>query len=89
MPTAAEEGGETEKPRGPKGGIKHQPGREHDRKSASAKKKRFARKAARKRQQGEDEARRAWAEWDALPSEIQRLLGPSGQPKIPRPSDES
>ncbi len=79
---------EAEKPRGPEGGIKHQPGRGHDRKSAPAKKKRFARKAARKRAEQETEAREAWAEWDRLPDEVKRLLGPAGQPKMPRPSDD-
>ena len=39
---------ESPKKRGPKGAIKHKPGRDHDRKSAQGKKKRFARKAARK-----------------------------------------
>ncbi len=83
--TTEEEAG---KPRGPEGGIKHQPGRGHDRKSAQAKKKRFARKAARERLEQEKEARRAWAEWDQLPDEVKRLLGPPGQPKMPRPSDD-
>ena len=76
------------KKRGPKGGIKHQPGRGHDRKSASAKKKRFAKQAAKKRQQLELEAKKAWAEWDALPEDVKRLLGPAGQPSMPRPIDE-
>jgi hypothetical protein len=42
---------EPEAARGPKGGIKHQPGRGHVRKSAKSKKRRFARKAARKRRE--------------------------------------
>jgi hypothetical protein len=79
---------EPEKKRGPKGGVKHQPGRGHDRKSVPEKKKRFARKAARKRREQEEEARKAWAEWDALPDDVKRLLGPAGQPKRPRPSDD-
>lgn len=80
--------GEPRKRRGPKGGIRHQPGRGHDRKSAPAKKKRFARKAAKKRQQQDQEARKAWAEWDGLPDDVKRLLGPAGEPKMPRPSDD-
>lgn len=76
-------------PRGPKGGVKHQPGYGHDRKSARAKKKRFARKAARKRQQQDEEARKTWEEWDKLPEEVKRLLGPTGQPSMPRPDDEA
>lgn len=76
-----------EKKRGPKGGKKHQPGRGHDRKSLPAKRKRFARKAERKRIQQEEAARQAWADWDQLPDEVKRLLGPAGQPTMPRPTD--
>jgi hypothetical protein len=76
------------KKRGPKGGIKHQPGRGHDSKSIPAKKKRFARKAARKRKEEAKDARKAWAEWDALSEDVKRLLGPAGQPRMPRPSDD-
>jgi hypothetical protein len=76
------------KKRGPKGGIKHQPGRGHDRKSAADKKRRFARKVERKCQRQYEEATRAWEEWDQLPVEVKRLLGPTGQPNIPRPSND-
>lgn len=79
---------ELQKNRGPKGAIKHQPGRGHDRKSAINKKKRFAKKASKKRKQEEEEARKTWADWDGLPDDTKRLLGPSGQPKMPRPQDE-
>lgn len=75
------------KKRGPKGGIKHQPGGGHDRKSAPKKKKRFARKAARKRRQKTDDARKAWQAWDALLDDVKQLLGPTAKPKIPRPTD--
>jgi hypothetical protein len=68
--------------------MKHQPGRGHDRKSGRAKKKRFARRALKKREQEEQDARKAWAEWDAIPDEVKRLLGPSAQPNFPRPDDE-
>lgn len=78
-----------EKKRGPKGGIKHQPGRGHDRKSLPHKKDRFSRKAARKRRQREEEARKAWEAWDRLSAEAKHLLGPAGQPKMPRPKDET
>lgn len=70
------------KKRGPKGGIKHQPGKGHDRKSAGAKKKRFAKKASKKKQQQTDDARKAWEEWDKLPDEVRRLLGPSTMPTV-------
>lgn len=76
------------KKRGPRGGIKHRPGRGHDRKSAVGKKKRFARKADQKRQQQDEQAKKAWEEWGRLPDDVKRLLGPAGQPTIPRPSDE-
>ena len=75
------------KKRGPRGGIKHKPGRDHDRKSAASKKKRFARRTARKRREAEDDARKAWSEWDALSPEVKRLLGPLAQPKMPRPAE--
>lgn len=74
--------------RGPKGGKKHQPGRGHVRKSSQAKKRRFARKAAEKQRQRDDDARRAWEAWDALPDDVKRLLGPLGMPKMSRPRDE-
>jgi hypothetical protein len=53
-----ESGTEGEIPHGPRGGRKHQPGRGHDRKSSASKKKRFAEKAARKRNIEEEEAER-------------------------------
>jgi hypothetical protein len=52
------------------------------------KKKRFARKAAKKRAEQQEEANKVWAEWDALPDNVKRLLGPAGQPKIPRPKND-
>jgi hypothetical protein len=76
------------KKRGPKGGIKHDPGRGHRRKSGRPKKRRFARKAAKKHQTKEEESRKEWAEWDQLRDEVKRLLGPAGQPRTPRPRDE-
>jgi hypothetical protein len=80
---------EPKKKRGPKGGIKHQPGRGHDPRSGTQKKKRFARKAARKRQEEEEDAQRQWAEWDQLPDDVKKLLGPQGEPKVPRPKDDT
>jgi hypothetical protein len=75
--------------RGPRGGRKHQPGRGHDRKSARAKKNRFEAKAAQKRNAQEAEAKKEWKEWDDLPDEVKKLLGPTGEPKVRRPGDES
>lgn len=76
-----------EKKRGPKGGIKHQPGRGHDVKTGPIKKERFRKKAKKKRQREEEEARRQWAVWDSLDDYIkkQRL---ELKPKMPRPSHE-
>ena len=73
--------------RGPKAGRKHQSGRGHDRKSARRKKKDFGEKQRKKREQERENAHRVWAEYDALPDDVKRLLGPSGEPKMPRPSD--
>jgi hypothetical protein len=78
---------DSHKKRGPKGGIKHQPARGHDRKGAAQKKKRFAEKAANKRLRDEAAAQRAWEEWDQLSDDVKRLLGPAGQPTMPRPTN--
>lgn len=83
------EGEEKEKKRGPKGGVKHQPGRGHQRKSGPARKKRFARKALRKRRVREEATRKQWEEWDALPEDVKKLLGPAAAPRVPRPRDDS
>lgn len=76
-----------EKKRGPKGGIRHQPGRGHDSKSRAQTKKRFIRNAAKKRRDKEEEARRLWEEWDRLPDDAKKLLGRRGEPKVARPRD--
>ena len=80
--------GETKKKRGPRRGIKHSPGRGHRRKSQPQTKKRFRKKAKKKRRQNDEAARRLWKEWDDLTPEQQRLLGPKGAPKLPRPKYE-
>jgi hypothetical protein len=72
------------KKRGPKGGIKHQPGRGHDPKSGPIKRKRYIEKAEKKRQRKIEEAREKWAEWDRLNDEQKKLLAPF-KPKMPRP----
>ena len=76
------------KEQGPKGGVKHRPGRGHDRKSARRKKQRFARKAAQKRIESELLAAQQWSEWDNLSSDVKRLLGRAGEPKLPRPGND-
>jgi hypothetical protein len=73
---------------GPKGGIKHTPGRGHDSKSSRAKRARFQKRAAKLRKAKEDLARKLWTDWDEMPPERRRLLGPKGEPKLPRPKNE-
>lgn len=63
-----------DKQRGPRGGVKHTPGRDHDSKSAMAKKKRYAAKQKKKLEAkalAMNDKRRVW---DGLSIEKQRLL---------------
>ena len=76
------------KARGPRGGIKHQPGRGHDRKSAKDRKKRFAKEAAQRRRDAEGELKAQWDLWDQLTDE-QKALRPDLKPGQPRPTDGS
>jgi hypothetical protein len=78
---------ESERKRGPKGGMKHTPGRGHSRRSASKKKKRFQKRAASKRREEQAEARMQWERWESLPREAQRLLRDL-KPLLPRPTNE-
>jgi RHS repeat-associated protein len=61
------------KVKGPRGGVKHTPGRDHDRKSKVQKTKRFQKKADEKR----DAAQRAYddakAQWERMSPEVQKL----------------
>ncbi len=77
------------KKKGPKGGTKHTPGRAHDTKSSRSKKKRFQKKAARRQKEQEKLACRLWEEWDEMSPELRKLLGPKGEPKLPRPTNEN
>lgn len=72
--------------RGPKGGVRHQPGRGHDRKSAPSKRRRFAERQERRRREEEEDLRRRWDQWDSLSDEVERLR-PELEPERPRPSD--
>jgi hypothetical protein len=74
------------KKRGPKGGVKHRPGRGHDRKSKPQKVKRLQKKAARRRAREIAEARRQWAVWDSLPAEVRTFRGDL-IPTLPRPDN--
>lgn len=80
---------EGEKKRGPKRGIKHTPGRAHDAKSRLSKQKRFRKNAAKERKDKEEAARKLWEEWDNMTPEQRNLLGPKGEPKLPRPKNEN
>ncbi len=75
------------KARGPRGGVKHQPGRGHDRKSAPRRKKEFARKARRSREEEQQEIERQWAIWDKLDEEQRKLLHDL-RPRGPRPTHD-
>ena len=85
VPPVPDEAGK--KKRGPKGGVKHTPGRDHARKSAARKKRQFQRKAAQKRRAEQEHLQKQWQEWDALPPEVQKLR-PDMKPKQPRPTNE-
>jgi len=74
--------------RGARGGIKHQPGRGHERKSGAGKKASFKRKARRKWREAEEEAKRIWEWWDALRDDQRKLLSKL-KPKMPRPRHEN
>jgi len=75
------------KSRGPRGGVEHQPGRGHDRKSAPQQKKRFARKARQLRERRRQEIEQQWEIWDKL-TEEQRKLRPDLYPEGPRPTHD-
>lgn len=76
------------KPRGPKGAIKHQPGRGHDRKSSTSRKQRYAAKRRRERAAEKGELLSRWLLWDMLTDEQRKLL-PELKPDQPRPEDEA
>jgi hypothetical protein len=80
---------EPQKKKGPKGGVKHTPGRGHDTSSGPSKKKRFRKKAEKMRKEKEELARKLWNEWDEMPPELRKLLGPQGEPTLPRPKNEN
>jgi len=73
--------------RGPKGGKKHTPGRDHDRKSHRSKAKRFGKKAQRLREEALREAERQWRVWDSLSEEQKKFLEDL-RPKLPRPAND-
>lgn len=74
-------------PRGPKGGKKHAPGRDHDRKSRAGKDSRRIKKARKRREELDARARKQWAVWDSLTADKKKML-PELYPTLPRPTDE-
>jgi hypothetical protein len=76
-----------EKKRGPKGGVKHQPGRGHQNKSGAQRKRRFARKVLSAKHAEAEKIRNEWEIWDTLTEEQRRLL-PELQPERPRCVDD-
>lgn len=74
----AEEELEGGKKKGPKGGVKHTPGRGHARKSGPVKKDRFGKKSAKRRKETEEEAQRQWRVYDQLSDTAKKLLGSKG-----------
>ena len=72
------------KKRGPRGGIKHQPGRGHQRKSGPERKRRFQQKAVARLQTEKEKSRKQWENWDKLTEEQRKLL-PDFRPERPRP----
>jgi hypothetical protein len=74
--------------KGPKGGRKHTPGRDHNSKSGAAKKRRFARKKILQLQFDQKKCREQWEIWDSL-SEDARKLRPELTPDCPRPTNDN
>lgn len=71
---------------GPRGGVKHTPGRDHNSKSGPQRKKRFRKKVAKIRQTKEADLKMRWDDWDALPPEVQKLR-PELKRREPRPTE--
>jgi len=72
--------------KGPKGGRKHTPGRDHNTKSGAGKKKRFAKKKRRQRTIDQENCHEQWVVWDSLSDDAKRLR-PDLYPDCPRPND--
>jgi hypothetical protein len=66
----------TEKKRGPRGGIKHTPGRGHATKSELAKKKRTGKRLKEKHRKRREDERRRMEAFERLSSGLKRLLKP-------------
>lgn len=79
---------EPAKPRkGPRGGVPHTPGREHARKSAPAKKRRFEKNAARKARERYSTWYSMKQVWDRLEPSVKNMrpeLDPGPEPKKPQ-----
>lgn len=71
--------------KGPRGGVRLQPGKGHDRKSGLNRKRKFAEEAAKKRLDQKAVVRKEWEQWDNLTDE-QKKLRPDLKPTKPRPT---
>jgi RHS repeat-associated protein len=71
-------------PRGPKGGKKHTPGRDHQTKSGEKKKERFQKKAEKKREREKNDLTKSWDDWNKLTDEQRKML-PELKPQKPDP----
>ena len=72
---------------GPRGGVKHQPGRGHQRKSGPVRKRSFQQKTLKKLQEAKEKNRKQWEVWDTLTDEQRKLL-PDRCPERPREFDD-
>jgi hypothetical protein len=73
-----------EKKRGPKGGIKHTPGRGHATKSEPAKKRRISKRLAKRHAQRREKERTEKERLDRLPEEVKKLLEKKPKPRRPK-----
>jgi hypothetical protein len=67
---------EGEKKRGPKGGIKHTPGRGHAAKSGPSRKKRISKRLKKKHQKRKEAAEKQREAYERLSDEQKKLLTP-------------
>ena len=74
--------------RGPKGGKKHTPGRDHDAKSRARKRKKRQKQAEQTRIKRRVELAAAWDSWDNFSPDQKKMLQDL-KPKEPRPSDDT
>jgi hypothetical protein len=79
--------GKADRKRGPKGAIKHTPGRGHAAKSQPAKKRRIGKRLKRRHQEREQQIIEEWERYESYSEELKKLLGPKARPKSRRPKN--